>query len=112
VTHCGRICVGRRKINLSQVFAGQIVGIREVDDQIWLVRFSDQSYRIPYADLVSIRFRDDNRLALCARHNHEVQEIELVGVTAEYVLGELLATAPSLQAIVRRDRDPLDEAIR
>ena len=24
VTRCGRICVGRRKINLSQVFAGQI----------------------------------------------------------------------------------------
>ena len=36
VTHCGRICVGRRKIKLSRVFAGQIVGIREVDDQIWL----------------------------------------------------------------------------
>ena len=41
VTHCGRICVGRRKINLSRVFAGQIVGIREVDDQIWLVSFLD-----------------------------------------------------------------------
>jgi putative transposase len=41
VTHCGRICVGRRKINLSTVFAGEIVGIREVEDQIWLVRFLD-----------------------------------------------------------------------
>jgi len=41
VTRCGRICVGRRKINLSQVFAGQTVGIREVDDQIWLVSFLD-----------------------------------------------------------------------
>ena len=41
VTRCGRICVGRRKINLSQVFAGQIVGIREVEDQIWLVSFLD-----------------------------------------------------------------------
>ena len=39
VTSCGRICIGRRKINLSKVFAGQIVGIREVDDQIWLVSF-------------------------------------------------------------------------
>jgi len=28
-----------RKINLSQVFAGQKVGIREVDEQIWLVSF-------------------------------------------------------------------------
>jgi putative transposase len=25
VTHCGRICYKRRKINLSQVFAGQDV---------------------------------------------------------------------------------------
>jgi hypothetical protein len=41
VTHCGRICVGRRKINLSTVFAGQVVGIREVEDQIWLVSFLD-----------------------------------------------------------------------
>jgi hypothetical protein len=39
VTRCGRICIGRRKINLSQVFAGQILGIREVEDQIWLVSF-------------------------------------------------------------------------
>ena len=39
VTQCGRICIGRRKINLSSVFAGQYVGIREVDDQIWLVSF-------------------------------------------------------------------------
>jgi transposase InsO family protein len=39
VTGCGRICVGKRKINLSKVFAGQFVGIREVDEQIWLVSF-------------------------------------------------------------------------
>jgi hypothetical protein len=32
-------CIGKRKINLSTVFAGQLVGIREVDDQIWLVSF-------------------------------------------------------------------------
>jgi hypothetical protein len=37
VTHCGRICVGKRKINLSTVFAGQNVGIKEVSDNIWLV---------------------------------------------------------------------------
>ena len=28
VTHCGRICYDRRKINLSQVFAGQRVGVK------------------------------------------------------------------------------------
>ncbi len=39
VTRCGRICIGKRKINLSTAFAGQIVGIREIDDQIWLVTF-------------------------------------------------------------------------
>jgi putative transposase len=39
VTQCGRICIGTRKINLSTVFAGQTVGIREVADQIWLVSF-------------------------------------------------------------------------
>lgn len=39
VTCCGRICVGKRKINLSHVFAGQNVGIKEVSDKIWLVSF-------------------------------------------------------------------------
>ncbi len=41
VTRCGRICIGKRKINLSQVFAGQILGLREVDDQVWQVSFLD-----------------------------------------------------------------------
>ena len=31
--------MGSRKINLSIVFAGQNVGIREVADKIWLVSF-------------------------------------------------------------------------
>jgi putative transposase len=39
VTCCGRICIGRRKINLSTVFAGQNVGVKEVSDQVWLVSF-------------------------------------------------------------------------
>lgn len=39
VTRCGRICIGRRKINLSVVFAGELVGIREVDNDIWMVSF-------------------------------------------------------------------------
>ncbi len=41
VTRCGRICFGKRKINLSTVFAGQMVGIREVENQICLVSFMD-----------------------------------------------------------------------
>ena len=41
VTKCGRLCIGKRKINLSQAFACQLVGIREVADKIWLVSFMD-----------------------------------------------------------------------
>lgn len=41
VTHCGRICIGKRKISLSRVFAGQYVGITEVENDIWLVSFMD-----------------------------------------------------------------------
>jgi putative transposase len=41
VTRCGRICFGRRKINLSNVFAGQNVGIKEVAERIWLVSFME-----------------------------------------------------------------------
>jgi transposase InsO family protein len=48
VTRCGRICIGHRKVNLSTVFAGQLVGIREVEDKIWLVSFMD--YDLGYFD--------------------------------------------------------------
>jgi hypothetical protein len=37
VTACGRICLHRKKINISTVLAGQKLGIKEVDDGIWLV---------------------------------------------------------------------------
>jgi transposase InsO family protein len=53
VTGCGRICIGRRKINLSTVFAGQYIGIREVSDSIWLVSFMD--YDIGFFDDVDDR---------------------------------------------------------
>jgi putative transposase len=33
--------MGRRKINLSRVFAAELVGIREDDDQAWRVSFLD-----------------------------------------------------------------------
>jgi len=41
VTTCGRICYKRNKINLSLVFAGQAVGIKQVEDHIWLTSFMD-----------------------------------------------------------------------
>jgi len=37
-----------RKINLSQVFAGQLVGVRQETDRIWLVRF--MHYDLGYFD--------------------------------------------------------------
>src|ERR1700704_2674514 len=39
VTRCGRICMGPLKINLSQAFAGQTVGVKQVEEKIWLVSF-------------------------------------------------------------------------
>lgn len=48
MTRCGRICYQRRKINLSQVFAGQKVGMKQTADHIWLVSFMD--YDLGYFD--------------------------------------------------------------
>lgn len=39
VTACARICLMRKKINLSTVLAGQRVGLKEIDAAIWLVSF-------------------------------------------------------------------------
>ena len=49
VTACGRICMHRKKINISTVLAGQRVGIKEVDDGIWIVSF--MRYDLGYIDL-------------------------------------------------------------
>jgi putative transposase len=48
VTTCGRICFNTRKINPSQVFAGQRVGIKQVEDRLWLV--SLMHYDLGYFD--------------------------------------------------------------
>ena len=37
MTYCGRLCMGRHKINLSTEFAGQNVGVKQISDKIWLV---------------------------------------------------------------------------
>ena len=39
VTACGRICMHRKRVNISTVLAGQRLGIKEVDDGIWIVSF-------------------------------------------------------------------------
>ena len=49
VTACGRICMARKKINVSTVLAGHKLGITEVDDGIWLVTF--MHYDLGYIDL-------------------------------------------------------------
>ncbi|UCG71828.1 MAG: transposase family protein, partial [Chromatiales bacterium] len=70
VTRCGRICFGSRKINFSKVFSGQLVGIREVDDQVWQVSFL--AYDLGYFDKEQDRvepgpnpFAPDKVLTMC-----------------------------------------------
>lgn len=48
VTQCGRICEKNWKVSLSRAFAGQQVGIKEVEDGIWVVSFLD--YDLGYFD--------------------------------------------------------------
>lgn len=54
VTQCGRICFKGLKVSLSHVFSGQDIGIRQVDDKIWLVNFMD--YELGYFDEESGQF--------------------------------------------------------
>ena len=49
VTSCGRLCLYRKKINLSVTLAGQAVGVKEVEEGIWLVSF--MHYDLGYIDL-------------------------------------------------------------
>lgn len=49
VTACGRICMHRKRVAISTVFAGQRVAIKEVDEGIWLV--SCMNYDPGYIDL-------------------------------------------------------------
>ncbi len=70
VTRCGRICIHSRKINFSNVFAGQLVGVREVDDQVWQVSFME--YDLGFFDKEQDRvepgpdpFTPDKVLTMC-----------------------------------------------
>jgi len=58
VTHCGRICFKTRKINLSQVFAGQTVAVKQVEDHLWLVSF--MHYDLGYFDDQTCRLEPIN----------------------------------------------------
>ena len=71
VTTCGRICFNRQKINLSQVFAGQTVGIKRTDERISLVSlwimFSDTS-TMRLAGSSPSQIRSDQKCYLCLRY--------------------------------------------
>ena len=68
MTTCGRICIAGRKINLSQVFAGQNVGIKEVAEKIWLVTF--MHYDLGFFDQEAIRVE-------CAQNPFEAQVLPM-----------------------------------
>jgi hypothetical protein len=71
VTSCGRLCIGRRKINLSRAFAGQDVGIREVAEKIWLVTF--MHYDLGFFDHETGRVE-------CAPNPFEAQVLPMSGI--------------------------------
>jgi transposase InsO family protein len=58
VTNCGRICMGKKKINLSQVFAGQKLGVTQTEENIWLVTF--MHYDLGYFDTDACRVEPIN----------------------------------------------------
>jgi putative transposase len=53
VTNCARICLGTRKINLSTVFAGQNVGVKQIEPKVWLVSF--MQYDLGFFDSETVR---------------------------------------------------------
>lgn len=53
ITNCGRICMGKKKINITSVLGGQNVGITQTDDKIWLVSF--MKFDLGYFDETSCR---------------------------------------------------------
>jgi hypothetical protein len=57
VTACGRICMHRKKINISTVLAGQRLGIKEVDEGIWLVSF--MTYDLGYIEQRTLQTIDN-----------------------------------------------------
>lgn len=59
ISNCGRLCLNRQKVHISQAFANQPVGVKEVDEGIWGVDF--MSYTLGYFDEESNKFtpKDD-----------------------------------------------------
>ena len=47
--HAAEICMHRKRVNVSTVLAGQRLGIKEVDEGIWIVSF--MRYDLGFIDL-------------------------------------------------------------
>ena len=75
VTRCGRTCVGRRKINLSVVFAGQDVGVREVSEKIWLVSIILAFRRYLKQGEVTVQIEIENRVTGPVQVDNVIGEI-------------------------------------
>ena len=70
VTACGRICIENKKVHLSKVFANQDVGIRQVEDKIWIVTFMDYDLGVfdtessrfePYEDPFTLKIQEESK---------------------------------------------------
>jgi hypothetical protein len=70
---CGRICIGRRKVNLSTVFAGQNIGIKEVSENIWLVTFMHYDLGFFDHETGRVECAENSRykLSLMSRYRHK-----------------------------------------
>ena len=95
VTRCGRICLGKKKINFSQVFAGQAVGIKEVHDDIWLVSFMD--YDLGYFDL-----------GLGCSNRWKIPSAQKCYLCLRYVCHPCVRVGPGLGGGGGRDSNPRD----
>jgi hypothetical protein len=71
VTCCGRICLHRQKINLSQSLAGQAVGIKEVEDgsgwsALWSTIWVMSTWRIKLCS--QLKIPSGQKCYLCLRN--------------------------------------------
>ena len=68
MTTCGRICFKGCKVNLSRVFVGQQVGVRQVSERVWLVTF--MYYDLGYFEDETCRPRADRKPVWSNRVTH------------------------------------------
>ena len=54
ISNCGKVCIGKRKVHISKAFSNQLVGLKEVDDEIWQIDF--MNYALGFFDGESNKF--------------------------------------------------------